>query len=162
MASPSFQVSTKFNKIQIRLDELPNNMRTRLRSVAKTLELELLSLARARASGEVLQEDSGKFVASIRGSVRSTKKKVSGRVFSKDPRAMLFEWGGSTPARDILPNAMQVMAFMGSAGQVFASIVHRPVVQYDARHIIGGAFAQMKGDIEAEMTGAVRDAAAES
>lgn len=160
--APNFQVSAKFNKIQVRLDEMPGVMRERLRSVAKSLELELLALAKSRASGDVLQVKSGDFVKSIRGSVRSTKRAVTGRVFSKDPRAMLFEWGGSTPARDILPNTAMAMAFMGSTGQVFASIVHRPVVQYDARHILGGAFVQMKGDIEAEMTGAVRDAAAEA
>lgn len=160
--APKFEVKVKSDRIMLRLETLPNNVRNRLKTVAKDLELELLGRAKSRASGEALQVKSGKFVKSIKGSVRSSTRRVSGKVYSKDPRAALFEYGGSTPARDILPSATKAMAFMMTSGQVFAAIVHRPVVHYDARRIIGGAFDEMKGDIQAELAGAVRDGAAES
>ena len=61
---------------------------------------------------------------------------------------------GTTGARDILPNVAQVMAFMGSAGMVFASIVHRPIVQYPARPVIHAAYDEMEPAVEHDIESA--------
>jgi hypothetical protein len=117
----------------------------------------ILARARALASGSVLQERTGKYVRSMKSEVRSDSRGVYGKVYSDDPRSSLFEWGGSTPARTILPNATQAMAFMGSAGQVFAKIVHRPVVNYPARPTINAAFDEAKVPFEMIIQDAVAD-----
>lgn len=141
---------------------MPSAVRARLRTTAEILDQELLAAARARAAGGVLRERSGSFVASIKGSVRSSDRSVSGRVYTRDERAKLFEYGGTTPGHDILPTSAMALAFVMGSAQVFAAHVHRPEAHYDARHVIGGAFSDMKGDIEAELRGAVRDGLAEA
>lgn len=124
--------------------------------------------ARALASGDVLQEKTGRYVDSIKYVVRSNEGGVFGFVYSDDPRVDLFEYGGSTPARDILPNVKQVMAFagggsiqgiltsLGIVGEVFAKVVHRPVVEYPKHTVIHAAFDGMEDAVEHDIESAAR------
>jgi hypothetical protein len=124
--------------------------------------------ARALASGDVLQEKTGSYVESIQYKVISNDNGVFGFVFSDDPRVDLFEYGGSTPARDILPSVKEVMAFagggsiqglltsLGVVGDVFAKIVHRPVVQYPKHTVIHAAFDDMEDAVEHDIESAAR------
>src|SRR5579864_978798 len=123
------------------VDELKLKLHTMVPEVRKALEQvigakaqEMRDRAIALASGQVIQERTGKFVASIKSELRSTETSVMGDVYSDDPRAPLFEYGGEQQPRDILPNIAQALRFLGgSAGTVFAAMVHRPVVTYPAR-----------------------------
>lgn len=146
-----FDIVVKSDSVMALLDTISPRVHDALLPSITADANSILSRARALASGDVLQERSGKYVKSIKMKVYDSKKRVYAKVFSRDPRAGLFEWGGSTPARNILPNAAQAMAFMGSAGQVFAKIVHRPIVQYAPHPVINRAFEEMKSDVQMDI-----------
>lgn len=119
--------------------------------------------ARELASGDVLQSRSGKYVESIKSEVHSTENGVFGFVSSDDPRVDLFEYGGTTPARDILPNVAQALRFaggmmgrlsLGTVGMIFAAIVHRPIVTYRPRPVIHAAFDEMEIAVEHDIESA--------
>lgn len=122
--------------------------------------------ARQMASGDVLQERTGSYVASIKSDLVSNKEGVFGHVRSDDPRAGLFEYGGTTPARDILPNAREAMKFagggalqtilsLGLAGDVFAKVVHRPAVEYPQHSVIDAAFDEARNPVGTQIGNAV-------
>lgn len=157
MAAPEIDIRVNSTRLQLKLDAMPAQVRARLRSTADILEAEILAGARAKASGSVLHVKSGSFLRSIKGSVTASDKRVAGRTTSHDPRAHLFEFGGETKARDILPNAKQALAFALPTGKKLAAIVHRPEVDYEPHSVIHATFEEMKGDIEADLRGAVRD-----
>src|SRR5579862_502757 len=79
------------------VDEFKIKMHNLMPEVRKALELtigqdadKLRDLARAKASGDVLQERTGKFVASIKSEMTSSETSVFGKVYSDDPRDPLF------------------------------------------------------------------------
>jgi hypothetical protein len=146
-----FEISVKSDSVMALLDTISPHVHDALLPAitrdASTMQARAVELA----SGEVLQERTGKYVKSIKSKVYDSRKRIYAKVYSCDPRAGLFEFGGSTPAREILPNVAQVMAFMGSAGQVFTKIVHRPVVQYKPHPVINPAFDEMKTDVQLDI-----------
>ena len=146
-----FTISVKSDSVMALVDTISPHVHDALLPAITRDADAIQSRARGLASGDVLKERTGKYVRSIRSKVYDSKKRVYAKVYSRDPRAGLFEWGGSTPAREILPNTAQVMAFMGTAGQVFAKAVHRPVVQYAPHPVINRAFDEMKSDIELDI-----------
>jgi hypothetical protein len=155
-----FDVQVKgLNSFILKMHQLLPEVRKALETAIKADAIKMRDLARAKASDEVLDEKTGRYVASIKSEVRSSEDGVFGFVESDDPRVGLFEYGGATPPRDILPNVKQVMAFagggsirqiltsLGTVGTVFASVVHRPVVNYPARPVIHAAFDEMEAPI---------------
>jgi hypothetical protein len=157
-AAMGFDVSVVgVGSVKRQLQTLTPEIREALEIVIRKDTGSILDRARALASGGVMQERTGKYVRSMKSQVRSDSRGVYGKVYSDDPRSSLFEWGGSTPARDILPNAAQVMRFAGSAGEVFAKIVHRPVVNYPARPTINAAFDEAKAPFETIIHDTVAD-----
>lgn len=146
-----FTISVKSDSVMALLDTISPHVHDALLPAITADANSILGRARALASGDVLQEKTGKYVRSIKMKVYDSSKRVYAKVYSRDPRAGLFEWGGSTPARDILPNAAQAMAFMGSAGEVFAKIIHRPVVRYAPHPVINRAFDEMKTSVEMDI-----------
>jgi hypothetical protein len=146
-----FNVVVKSDSVMALLDTISPHVHDALLPAITRDAALILGQARALASGDVLQERTGKYVKSIKSKVYDSNKRVYAKVYSRDPRAGLFEWGGSTPARDILPNTAQVMKFMGTAGEVFAKIVHRPVVQYPPHPVINAAFDELKSDVQMDI-----------
>lgn len=143
------------DKTILQMHNLMPETRAALEQTIGAEATEMRDRARAMASGEVIQERSGRFVASIQSDLRSDASGVFGTVYSADPRDPLFEYGGETSARDILPNVAQALAFLGgsalarivslgTAGTVLAAIVHRPVVQYPKHPIIHAAFDEAR------------------
>lgn len=157
-----FEIVVKSGTITARLDAILPAVRQAVLSAVNLDADRVLDRAKTLAGGDVLQVKSGKYLASIKSSVRSTQRSVYGKVYSRDPRAGLFEWGGTTPAREILPNKAKALAFMGSAGQVFAGAVHRPVVRYQPHSVIHEAFEEMKSDVTKDIEAAGRGAIAET
>jgi hypothetical protein len=150
------------DKTILQMQNLMPEVRAALERTITAEAAEMRDRARALASGEVLQERTGKFVASIQSNVRSDETGVFGTVYSDDPRDPLFEYGGEQAARDILPNVKQALAFLGgsvlgrilslgSAGQILAAIVHRPVVQYPKHPIIHAAFDEARTVIQTQI-----------
>lgn len=153
-----FTIKVTSDTITAKLDALLPNVRAAIGAAVKVDASEVLSRAQSLAAGDVLKVLSGKYLKSLKSQVRSTKTSVYGKVFSRDPRAALFEFGGSTPARDILPDAAKALAFMGSAGKVFAAIVHRPVVQYRPHTVIHEAMNELKDQVTADIQSAGENA----
>ena len=154
-----FDVEVDASKADVRLEKMPEEVRDAL-IVAVTLAAgELQGAARSKASGDLLQIRTGKFVRSIKASVRAGKHSVTGRVYSNDRRARLFEFGGTTPPHDIAPKNAKALLLQMRGGTVFATSVHHPGGKYEARNIIHSAFDEMKGEIVEDLESAAREAA---
>ncbi len=146
-----FDVKVDYTDVLAKVDSIGPHMHDALLPAITSDAASILNQARSLASGGAVQEKTGKYLRSIKSQVYDKKTKVYGVVRSRDPRAPLFEWGGATSARNILPNAARVMAFMGSAGQVFAKIVHRPVVNYPPHPVITAAFQSQRGKVASDI-----------
>lgn len=160
-------------QVQVRgVDETKLHMQQMLPEVRKALEQaigadagKMRDRARSLASGEVLQRHTGSFVDSIKSDLKSSENSVFGHVYSEDPRDGIFEYGGEQEPRDILPSARQALHFLGgsallhvlslgTAGMVFAAVVHRPVVHYEKRPVIHRAFDEMEPAVERDIESA--------
>ncbi len=156
----SFEIKVDDKAVRLRLDSMPDAVRANLKSVAQTLDNELLSRVQSKTPVKT-----GKLLASFRGHVHASKTKVSGTVnVDKNVRgergiAAIIESGAEVPAHTILPDAAHALSFLMDAGQVFASIVHHPADTVPAVHMLSDALAEMEGEIVSEMEEAVRNAA---
>ena len=114
----TFDVQVDASRAALRLEEMSPEVRDAL-IVAVTLAAgELEGSARSKASGDLLQVRTGKFVKSIKAGVRTSGNRITGRVYSKDPRAGLFE--ACLPVSVGLPD---VAASTRSPGSSFDKIV---------------------------------------
>lgn len=148
-----FTVEVDHSKLDVRLAKIEPSVRTALRDVVEILDQELINVARAMAPVRT-----GKYRASIQGSVQTSGKSVVGKVYSDSPLAHIEEEGARIPPHEILPDAARVLHFGGSAGDVFAAHVHSPGATLPARHIIEGAFEEMTPEIRERLEDAVRGA----
>jgi hypothetical protein len=157
----AFEIKIDDARVRVRLDAMPDALRTRLRSIVQTLDNELLSRVQSKTPVKT-----GKLLASFRGHVRSTKTKVSGTVTIdksiKGERGIgaIIEAGATVPAHEILPNVKKALAFLGSAGQVFAAVVHHPADNIPAVHMLSSSLDEMSGEIVTELEDTVRNTAA--
>jgi len=152
-----FDVQVDASRANLRLEEMPEEVRDAL-IVAVTLAAgELEGAAQSKASGDLLQVRTGRFVRSIKAGIRTGKTSVTGRVYSNDPRARLFEFGGTTPPHDIAPKNTKALLLKMRGGTVFAASVHHPGGKYEARNIIYSAFDEMKPEIVENLERAVLD-----
>ena len=113
---------------------------------AKALALQERLLARVEAnlSGDILQTRSGTLKASIVASLTADPSSVSVAVASRGvPYAAIQEYGGTTPAHDIVPVKARALAFAG----VFATRVHHPGSTIPARSYLGSALEAMHDEI---------------
>ena len=149
------------------IDELKLKMHNLMPEVRKALEQtirksadQIVGRARALASGDVIKIQTGDFVRSLQSRVTSSENGVMGYVWSNDPDlAAVFEFGGTQGARDILPNVAQALRFagfgakisLGTFGEVYANVVHRPVVQYQPKPIIHAAFEEAKVAVQTKI-----------
>jgi hypothetical protein len=126
------------------LNELPEVVKAALLGEANSIAEFLLEDVVAKAGGDVLQVRSGSYVGSFQTKVKVNPKSVVGQVFTKDPRAGWFEWGGHTDPREIRPKNGTALHFQTSSGggffhsagralgmlpssdEVFAMVVHHP------------------------------------
>lgn len=157
MSTDIVAVKVNSSKIDLRLAEFPDDVRRELLYEIELVGGELVDEARARAE-QLLQVRTGKFVSRIRFGVKRNRNRIFGRVFSSDPRANLFEWGGTTGAHEIEPKNAKALLLQIRSGNAFAARVHHPGGKYKRLEIIHGAFDQMKGRIETALEGAVTGA----
>src|ERR1700676_2889156 len=94
---------TGLGEFQLKIHEFPSEIRKALEIAIRKDADRMRDRSRSLASGDVLQTVTGRYVNSIKSQVSSSDTGVFGSVSSDDPRAKLFEFGGSTPSRDILP-----------------------------------------------------------
>lgn len=148
-------VKVDASRVNLKLEQLPDDVRARLSDVIYLLAGVIADQARGRAES-LLQVKTGHFVRSINDKVLNRKNSITGRVSSSAKTANLFEWGGKTGAHEILPNQAKALLINGR----FAARVHHPGGQYAPRNIIHGAFDPMKPEIVAELEAAVNGAVA--
>ena len=126
-----------------------------LRDKADALQAQLLAKVEANLSGDVLQARSGALKASVVASIAFDADTIEASVGSDLPYAAIQEYGGRTPAHDIVPVKAQALAFAGAGGVVFARRVHHPGSTIPARAPFGQALADLHDDIEVGLKQAV-------
>lgn len=157
-----FTVSVDDSKAKLKFAVLPDATRSALFTASQGLEQALLFRARELASGGAVNVRSGAYLRSIRGTTRQGKNSVTATTRSNSPLAAIIEHGAQIGAHDILPDTAQALHFGGSAGEVFAAIVHHPAVTLPARPVIEGAFDEMRDDIVSTLEDTARAAAKET
>ena len=156
----------------------PNTEQALVKTEARLAE-ELVARTRAKASGDVLQIRTGRFIASIH-----TETDVEGHIglgrtilasFSRiaaaradspdqgvfttvsidDPKAHILEYGATLPAHDIDPNTAHALRFLGREGIKFAAHVHWPGAELPPHPTLHAAFAEMQIEILTDLEQAV-------
>jgi hypothetical protein len=152
-------VSVKIDasRVNLKLEELPQELREAILSAVVSYGGSLVDEARSRAE-TLLQVKTGKFVSRIRFALSQRKNSIVGRVYSTDPRANLFEWGGRTGPHEILPDKAQALKVMLGGKNFFFAGVHHPGGNYAPRDIIHGAFDPTKSEFAASLEAAADEA----
>lgn len=148
------------SKLNLRLDKLEPEVHDALVVVVTLDAGELLGRMQSLASGDLVQVRTGKYLKSFKASVRQRKNRVQATVGTKSPLAHILEAGATIPPHEILPKNTRALLMMARSGQVFASRVKSPGGKIDARRVVGTAFDEMKAAIEADLTDAARNGAA--
>lgn len=141
-------LQVRLDRALLRLNKLPDAVRAALKVEATALATKLQAKAKDKFS-EFFQERSGRYLKSIKKSVRVNKKGVVGKVYSKgDPVAHFLEKG--TKPHIIEPKNAAVLFYLGQAFKV----VHHPGMQ--GHSIINAAFQEMKPEIRDGLASAVQ------
>jgi hypothetical protein len=151
-------VRSNVDSVKVELQRLVPEVQAALEQVMATDAQRLQDRARALAQGPSVREITGRFVGSIKFSTSSTPTHVTAKVYSDDPRAGLFDFGGTMAARDILPNVKQALRFAAGLGHVYAAIVHRPEIDYAPHPVIHAAFNEMRDGIVKDISDGSRSA----
>lgn len=139
----------------LRLGRLPDDVRKALKAELNTLATKVRDKAKENAS-TMFQVRSGRYLASIKKSVRSSKTSVVARVYSNDPKAHLLERG--VKPHDIRAVNATELAFLSYFGaESFARMVHHPGMEGHA--VFSSAFFDTEAEIETDLTAAVKQAA---
>jgi len=158
------QVSlTGADTLATRLETLPAAVQAAVRAKAADLAERLRAhVVDDKLSGQVLRSKTGALAASIGAEVTVDGDAVVARVFSSGDLkyARIQEYGGQTPAHDIIPNKAKVLAFITGGETVFARIVHHPGSTIPERSYLRSSLADMAGVIAGELKAAVLGALA--
>ncbi len=140
---------------------LPAAIRAALAAKAADLAARLQAhVVQDKLSGQVLQVRTGALRNSIGAESSLDGDQVRIRVFSSGDikYAAIQEYGGRTPAHEILPNKAKALAFVTGGGLVFAKVVHHPGSTIPERSYLRSSLADMATDIATELKSAVTDA----
>jgi phage gpG-like protein len=152
---------TGADALDSQLDALPAAVTAVVAAKSAALAGQLLERARQKLSGAVLQPRSGALAASlgVDGPTLTADAVVTTIFAGGDLKyAAIQEYGGVTSPHDILPSRAKALAFMTSAGEVFAKLVHHPGSRIPERSYLRSSLADMAETIDAEMKAAVLDA----
>jgi phage gpG-like protein len=147
-----------------RLDAAPAAVQAALAAKTRALTDRLQALVQSKLHGEVLNSRTGRLAASIQSEVVDDGGVLVGRVFvSPDVKyAMIQEYGGVTPAHDIVPDKAKALAFLVGGAQVFARIVHHPGSRIPERSYMRSSLADLAGEIASELKAAAVDAVSQA
>jgi phage gpG-like protein len=112
-------------------------------------------------SGQVLNVKTGRLRRSIFNEVTDTSTAVTGKVASSGDvkYAAIHEFGGKTPAHEILPNKAKALAFVMGGKQVFAAVVHHPGSVMPERSYMRSSLHEMEQEIRDGIRAAVIEGA---
>lgn len=140
-----------------RFRDLPRAVQAALRAKAEALAEALrLHVVQDKLSGQILQTRSGALRNAIAAEASSDGGRLLIRLFARgDVRyAAIQEYGGRTPAHDIVPDKAKALAFVIGGRTAFARIVHHPGSTIPARPFMAPALAEMKPQILSELKAA--------
>lgn len=155
MASRALDFKVDIDPALKRLGKLPDEFRAAVKAELNVLATKVLGRVKENAQ-TMFQVRSGRYLKSIRKSVRSSKNSVVARVYSNDPKAHLLERG--VKPHDIRAVNATELAFLSYFGaQSFARMVKHPGMEGHA--VFSDAFFDTLSEIETGLTAAVKDAA---
>lgn len=110
----------------LRLTGMPVAVHRELVTESYAQAQDLRSLMIQKLSGEVLQVRTGFLKSHVFADVKDSENQVYGEVYVSGVKyASIHEFGGTTPAHDILPKNGKALAFlMGGQNMVFRKVHH--------------------------------------
>jgi phage gpG-like protein len=141
-----------------RFGALPQSLARRLDAEVEQLGVMLRDRVERNLSGDVLQRRSGRLAASIAVSVQRSGLALETSVASDAPYAAIHEYGGSIPAREILPRSGRALAFPWRGPQRFFKRVHLPAMRLPQRSFMRSALSAAAPDIRAAIERAAMEA----
>ena len=137
--------------------ELPQALAERLSQEIERLGGVLRERIERKLSGEVLQRRSGRLLGSITVEAERVGLGASVTIGSDAPYAAIHEYGGTIPARTMLPQSARALAFPWHGQQRFFKRVQLPAVTMPERSFMRSALDETLPEIRA----AIEAAAAE-
>ena len=119
---------------------------------------ELLSRAAKENASRTFRARSGRLLRSIGATAEGRGFGTSVRVEARAPYAAIQEFGGTTPAREILPRRASVLAFQKGGKIIFARRVNHPGARIPARPFMRPALEASRERIRALFARAFHDA----
>jgi phage gpG-like protein len=139
--------------------QLPDQIRAEGLTSMENLVSEMVSyVINDKLAGQVLTKRSGRLANSIFGSAVIAGEQVVGTVGSRGvPYAGIQEYGGTTPAHDIYPNAAKALSFMWGGERAIFAHVHHPGSKIPENSYLRSTALDMHGQILDELrTGVLR------
>jgi len=143
-----------FDPLTARLGALPETLAERLTQEVERLGGVLRDRVERNLSGDVLRQRSGRLAASIAVNVARSGLRASATVDSDAPYAAIHEYGGTIPARTILPQSARALAFPWRGQQRFFKRVALPAVTLPERSFMRSALAETLPEIRAALEAA--------
>ena len=137
--------------------DLPTVVQAALQAKAIALAAALTAhVVNDKLSGQVLAVKSGLLRASIASDVEVDGDAVRSRIFVGPgvKYAAIQEFGGRTPAHDIVPDKARALTFVIGGRRVFAKVVHHHGSIIPARSYLRSSLADMAGEIAATLKAA--------
>jgi phage gpG-like protein len=138
--------------------ELPQALADRLSQEVERLGGVLRERIERNLSGEVLQRRSGRFLGSVSVEVERVGLGASVTVGSDSPYAAIHEYGGTLPARTVLPRSARALAFPWRGQQRFFKRVQLPAVTMPERSFMRSALNETLPEIRAAIEAAAAEA----
>lgn len=145
---------TGLDPLTARLAALPQALGARLAQEMERLGGVLRDRVERNLSGEVLQRRSGRLAGSIAVSVERAGAGATASVGSDVSYAAIHEYGGTIPARTILPQSARALAFPWRGQQRFFKRVTLPAVTLPERSFLRAALAETEPEIRAALAAA--------
>lgn len=145
--------------LDAKLSAYPDTLSALLGKTADSLAAALVEkIVGEKLSGGVLQLGTGELAASIAADVEIDSDAITATVGSSGVKyAAIQEYGGKTPAHEILPVKGQALAFVVDGVLRFARSVQHPGSQIPERSYLRSSLAEMSDQILVEFSQAADD-----
>lgn len=141
-----------------RLEQMPEAVKARLAQAIERLSQELRDAVQRKLSGEVLQQRTGRLAASIEVDPTQSGGAIGASLSTDVEYAAIHEYGGTIPARGIVPRSARALAFPWKGQQRFFARVELPSVAMPERSFLRAALDEMTPEIRETLQDAVRGA----
>lgn len=160
--SDTFTVDFDGTRAIARFDAMPGRVRDALLAKVEVLRQKLEAKIKGKLTGQVLNRRSGALFRSIFSERIDQGNAIYGRAASSGDvkYAAIHEFGGKTPAHDIIPTKAKALAFIVGGKMQFAKIVHHPGSVMPERSFMRSSLSDMRDEIVSGLKSAVLQSAA--